>query len=82
MRDLSELNINEGGEPVSRPAPSSRVVAEFQSRFGITLPGPYLQFLQYVNGGHPELDSFRGSDRPESQRWSVNRFHHLDDNSD
>jgi hypothetical protein len=81
MRNLSELNLNEGGVPVSRLAPSARVVAEFESQFGITLPTAYLEFLQYANGGHPELDSFEAADPPHSSRWSINRFYHLDDDS-
>ena len=33
MRNLSELNINEGGRPVERPAPSNNVITLFQARY-------------------------------------------------
>lgn len=79
MRDLSELNINEGGRPVNRSAPSNETVSAFQSQFGLTLPEDYLRLLHYSNGGHPELDSIQPVDRPEAARWAVNRFYHLDE---
>ena len=41
MRDLSELNINEGGVPVGRPAPTEAVIGAFQARFGVVLPEGY-----------------------------------------
>lgn len=80
MRDLSELNINEGGKPVQRPAPTRKAIEAFQTHFGITLPEEYLHLLRHSNGGHPELDSVEPIGRPGAARWSVNRFYHLDDN--
>jgi hypothetical protein len=77
MRDLSELNLNEGGGPVARAAPSREVIAAFESRFGVTIPEAQLQLLRHSNGGHPERDSILSPDGSWA-RWSVNRFHHLD----
>jgi len=82
MRNLSELNINEGGKAVTRPAPTVDTVKAFQSHFGIVLPDEYLKLLQYSNGGHPELDSIQPVGRPEAQRWSVSWFYELDDDRD
>jgi hypothetical protein len=78
MRELSELNINEGGTPVRRAAPTSAAVSAFQKHFSIVLPEEYLQLLRHSNGGHPELDSIEPTGRPGAARWAVNRFYHLD----
>ena len=59
MRDLRELNLNEGGRPVTRKPPSDAQIAAFQSHFGIVLPEDYIVFLRHSNGGHPERDAFR-----------------------
>jgi len=73
VRDLSELNINEGGRRVARPAPTAAIITAFQTLFGITLPEGYLKLLRHSNGGHPELDSIKPG------MWAVDRFYHLDD---
>ncbi|MDQ0469772.1 SMI1/KNR4 family protein [Labrys wisconsinensis] len=78
MRDLSELNLNEGGGPVKRPPPSPGTIAAFEREFGVTLPADYLGLLRFSNGGHPELDVPTLSDGSLSDS-SVNRFHHLDE---
>jgi hypothetical protein len=41
MRDLFELNINEGGKSVGRPAPTKELVREFEVKFAIKLPEDY-----------------------------------------
>ena len=79
MRNLSELNINEVGNPVRRSPPTSDVVDAFQAHFGIALPEDYLKLLRHSNGGHPELDSIQPVGRSGAARWAVNRFYHLDD---
>ncbi len=80
MRDLAELNLNEGGKPVRRPSPSTQQIAQFQSEFGIAVPGEYLTFLAYSNGGHPELDTFLPDGMPERRHYcAVNHFYHLTD---
>lgn len=79
MRDLDELNINEGGKPVNRLAPTKDLIDAFQARFAVTLPKEYLWLLEHSNGGHPELDSIEPVGRPGAARWTVNRFYHLDD---
>ena len=73
MRDLSELNINEGGRPVSRAAPSKEVFDSFELKTGLKIPVEYQELLRFSNGGHPELDSVNG---PGGQ-FSVNSFYHL-----
>lgn len=75
MRDLAELNINEGGASVSRPAPSDQDVRAFESFFRVSLPAEYLQLLTLANGGHPETDAF---DYLEGEGGSaVDRFYRL-----
>jgi hypothetical protein len=81
MRDLSELNINEGGHKVRRPPPTLAHVRAFEHHFGVSLPDDYIQLLRHSNGGHPEVDSFAPLAAPDASRWSVNRFYHLDDDT-
>jgi hypothetical protein len=73
MRDLSELNINEGGRPVRRAPPTQAMIDAFQKRFGVTLPPSLLSLLRHSNGGHPELNVV-----PE-RGWAIDRFYFLDD---
>jgi hypothetical protein len=77
MRDLNELNMNEGGQPVTRQPPTDAQVADFDSHFGVILPKEYVAFLRHSNGGHPEQNSFRPKGLVEDVRWGVNRFYHL-----
>lgn len=79
MRNLTELNINEGGKPVARPAPTKSVIDTFQNHFGVIIPEEYLRILRHSNGGHPELDSIEPVGRPGAARWAVNHFYHLDE---
>lgn len=79
MRNLSELNVNEGGMPTRRAAPTDAVIEAFQAHFGVRLPEDYLKLLRHSNGGHPELDSIQPVGRLGAARWAVNRFYHLDD---
>lgn len=73
MRDLSELNINEGGKPVIRPAPREALYADFESKTGRRLPAELRGLLQFANGGHPELDSVAGS----KGQFAVDTFYYL-----
>jgi len=77
MRDLAELNINEGGEAVDRPVPTSDQITSVERIIGAKLPSSYLEFLKFANGGHPELDSFEFNDEGVLQEWSVDRFFHI-----
>lgn len=75
MRDLKELNINEGGEPVTKPAPSPEEVRKFMDHFGVLLPEEYINLLSFANGGCPEIDSFTYLDgRGKS---AINSFYRL-----
>lgn len=82
MRDLHELNVNEGGQAVTRKPPTDAQIANFQSQFGVTFPDEYLVFLRHSNGGHPEQNSFRPKGLAEDVVWGVNRFYHLDQDQD
>ncbi len=79
MRNLSELNINEGGRPVERTPPSQSSLQEFQEEFGVLLPKDYVEFLTAANGGHPELDSFVPTGNDASNRFAIDYFYHLTD---
>jgi SMI1 / KNR4 family (SUKH-1) len=79
MRDLHELNLNEGGRPVTRRAPTAKEITAFEAEHGVSLPGAYLRLLRHANGGHPELDSFLPVDAADAaDRWQVNSFYFLD----
>lgn len=78
MRNLEELNINEGGRPVSRPQPSEKDITAFQDHFGHALPVEYMRLLRFANGGYPELDSFVPKGADKSNRWAVNFFYRLE----
>lgn len=73
MRNLAELNINDGGKKSCRPPPTNEDVLQFEKFFGISLPAGLILFLSQSNGGHPELDAVGG---PNGQ-YAVNRFYHL-----
>ncbi len=79
MRNLDELNMNEGGEPVTRHPPTTTHIAAFQTMFGVVLPKEYLDFLRYSNGGHPELNSFRPVGLSEDVLCGISRFYFLND---
>jgi hypothetical protein len=73
LRNLAELNINEGGHPVSRPPPSQEAMDRFRAEFGISVPAALQKFLNFSNGGHPELSVVDGP----YGTYAVDAFHHL-----
>lgn len=73
MRNISDLNINDGGRLPSRPPASSEVINDFESEFEVELPEHYKSLLRSANGGHPELDSIDGG----NGQFAINRFYHL-----
>jgi len=74
MRELRELNLNDGGTAVDRPPPTAHQIAVVEQLAGAPLPPAYLAFLRFSNGGHPEVDTFR---LPTGAEWAVNSFFHL-----
>jgi hypothetical protein len=77
MRDLNELNINEGGRPVIRPQPTSQQLAFVENLVGAQLPPSYIAFLMFSNGGCPELDTFCFENEGSHEEWAVDRFFHI-----
>lgn len=82
MRNLAELNINEGGKPVRRAPPSPEVISAFEREFDVSLPSEYLALLRFSNGGHPELDLIKPMSRRDIAEWAVNHFLYLNDDRD
>ncbi len=82
MRDLRELNIDEGGDPVDRPAPTPEQIAAVESAVGAPLPATYIDFLRFTNGGQPELDTFYVSTDAGVEAWNVNSFFHISSDTD
>src|SRR5690348_7213664 len=76
MRDLRELNLNEGGLPVSMKPPSSEQIGAFESKFQVKLPEDYIALLRFSNGGHPKKDAFKP--KGKTVYWGVSRFRYLD----
>jgi len=77
MRDISELNINEGGRPILRNSPSQNMISEFEDEFGISLPNDYIRFLKESNGGHPELNLFTPVGNSDDNHFTIDYFYHL-----
>ncbi len=78
MRDLRELNVNQGGEPVATPPPTHQQFQDLEQLVGAPLPESYKAFLRFSNGGHPELDSFPVAEW-DGYNASVNKFFRLTD---
>jgi cell wall assembly regulator SMI1 len=79
MRNLAELNINEGGKVVGRAPPTPEVISAFEHEFNVSLPSEYLELLMYSNGGHPELDSIAPMGRTDIAEWAINHFLYLNE---
>jgi cell wall assembly regulator SMI1 len=73
MRNLEEININEGGRPVTRPPPAVHAVTLFENEFGLLLPEGIRRLLSFANGGHPELSAIDST----AGQYAINRFYHL-----
>jgi cell wall assembly regulator SMI1 len=73
MRNLAELNINEGGEPVTRSAPTASDLEQFRKEFGFPLPPQLLHLLAFANGGCPEISSIDGP----SGQYAIDTIYHL-----
>lgn len=78
LRDLSELNINKGGERIRRAPPSRNDIESFEQNFNVKLPESYVSLLMYANGGHPQLDFIQPILRPDAAGRTINHFYHLD----
>src|SRR6266566_5264290 len=74
MRNLKELNMNEGGEPVNTPSPTPNQIANIENLVGTKLPPAYIEFLQFSNGGHPELGTFYFDYNGKAEEWGINSF--------
>ncbi len=74
MRDLNELNLNEGGEPVSLPAPTPGQLRSVEELVGRRMPSAYIDFLMFANGGSPEVDTFYVEIDGNREDWNVNHF--------
>lgn len=79
MRNLAELNLNEGGKSVERAPPSPEIIAAFEQEFGVSLPSEYIELLTHSNGGHPELESIAPMGRSDIAKRSVDRFFYLNE---
>lgn len=77
MRNLSELNMNEGGKPVTRPQPTPDQISFVENLVGAKLPSSYVAFLTFSNGGCPELDTFYFEVEDSRQEWAADRFFHV-----
>lgn len=85
MREISDLNINEGGLPVTRRKPTIMDFEWFETKYQIRIPEELRLLLSHANGGHPELDTIVPVNSPYSEGFAVNRFYHLvtgDDSSE
>ncbi|MCP3925715.1 MAG: SMI1/KNR4 family protein [Desulfobacterales bacterium] len=72
MRDLSEINISK-----SKLCPSKKEIEAYEKKFKVKIPIEYINFLNFSNGGFPELDSFIPEGQNENNKWSVDHFYFL-----
>lgn len=77
MRDITELGLNIGGNPVLRLPPSDAMIEAFEGQYELRLPKSYINFLKHTNGGCPELDSFRPANNSFDTKWTIDRFYFL-----
>jgi len=77
MRNLREINLNEGGTFVNRLPPTSEQITFVENLIEAKLPAPYLELLQFSNGGHPELDTFYYKSNDIQQHWNIDKFFHI-----
>lgn len=77
MRNLDELNINQGGRPVKRKPAAEPLLIELEAQLGATLPVEYKGLLRFSNGGHPELDTVLVDVKGRELMWNVNTFYYL-----
>jgi hypothetical protein len=77
MRDLTELNLNQGGQRVRRARPTPTQLCLIETIVGAKLPEAYAKLLEVSNGGHPELDTFHFGPSECPQEWSINLFFHV-----
>lgn len=82
MRDLGELKLNIGGDPVSRPAPTEGQIASFEAHFDVKLPDDHLHLLRFSNGGGPELDGYIPKGASDSCLRDLAYFYFLNDDKD
>jgi len=75
MRDIKELKIAKGGRST---VASLAELDKLEEKIGAALPASYRHFISEANGGHPELDTFYGS---EGSQWGVNNFFFAGDDS-
>ncbi len=80
--DFQRLNINEGGQMVSRLPPSDEEIGALEKNFGLIIPQEYLDLLRFSNGGHPELDCYDPNGQEDESSFAVNKFFHLDGDRD
>lgn len=73
IRDLKELNINEGGGGVKRLPPTDADFISFEQKTGLRVPSGLRCLLMFSNGGGPELNTVRGT----SGMFSLDSFFHL-----
>jgi hypothetical protein len=78
MRDLEELNINDGtGKPVTRRPPTPDQISFIEELVGTRIPQSYIEFLKFSNGGCAELDTFYYEFEGIERRESVDTFFHI-----
>jgi cell wall assembly regulator SMI1 len=74
-RDLRELRIAfQRADP-----PTKAGIRNFEKKFGVVLPKDYLTFLQFSNGGEPELNAFVPNDSDYELTIEVDAFYYLND---
>lgn len=73
--NLEKLNINVNGKPSLGFNGSSLIIEEIEAMIGFSLPKSYLDFINRVDGGHPEVGSFYPKGGSSENSFTVDWFY-------
>jgi SMI1 / KNR4 family (SUKH-1) len=73
--NTERLNVNVSGKPSSGFNGSDLTVKEVEAVVGFKLPQDYLDFINKVDGGHPEVGSFHPLESSSPNSFTVDWFY-------
>ena len=73
--DIGRLKININGKPSPGFKGADSAFHEIASLVGGQLPESYIRFIRQVDGGHPEIGSFRGPGDDPNNMFEVDWFY-------
>src|SRR5690242_17114682 len=77
VRDLAELGMFSLVDEGNLPEPTDRQIAAVEEVVGAKLPGAYVDFLMFSNGGYPRANRFDFEANGQRASWEINDFFHI-----